>query len=140
MDKEFAKNTTKLIKLIVKMIMCSSTKCEKEISKADKNKEIMEKYKQIELETNSFTKLKLFAELNNYNEMYEVNICIFKHCKKILKNIIKIYKSYASIVPKSNPKYDNIHNLINQLELLINTKNLSEKDYKIYLKNINELL
>ena len=34
-------------------------------------------------------------------------------------NIIKIYKSFASIVPKSNPRYDKIHNLINQYKKFI---------------------
>ncbi len=38
---------------------------------------------------------------------------------KLIFAYLKIYKSFASIVPKSNPRYDKIHNLINQYKKII---------------------
>jgi hypothetical protein len=144
MDEKLAKNFGesfgKFISISILLMKCATQKCSMQTNKAYANKELIEKYNQFKIEQDKTKKLKIFGELNNNTIMYDLNTCAIKNCKKQVKDIIKIFKSFILIIPKTSPKYDKMHKIVSEIESIINSKTLTEKEYKNYIKNINDFM
>lgn len=140
MDKYFATKMGKMVTILIPLIRCASEKCNKEKINASANKEIIEQYNKYKLEENKGTKLKILGELNNNIIMYELNTCVIKNCKKMVNDIVKMIKSIINILPKNNEKSEKLHKLITNIENIIKSPKLTEKQYKIHIKNINDIL
>ena len=140
MDKDFATKMGKMVLILIPLIKCASEKCSKEKNNASANKEIIEKYNQYKLEENKATKLKILGELNDNKIIYELNICVIKNCKKMVKDIVKMIKNIVDIVPKNTEKSEKLQKLITNIENIIKSPKLTEKQYKIHIKNINDIL
>ena len=84
--------------------------------------------------------IKLLGEINDNTIMYELNTCVIKNCNTLVKNLMKTLKSILSIVPKTSPRYEKMHAVINEMEFLIKKKKLTETEYKAHINNINTVL
>ena len=72
--------------------------------------------------------------------MYELNTCVMKNCKKLVKDLVKKLKAFLNIVPKTSPKYDKMNAIINEIEKVVNAQKLTELQYNKHIKNINNIL
>lgn len=140
MDKDFAKKIGEMMKISFELMECSKKNCSEEKKKIMADKKTADLYLKYNLEKNKENKLKLLNALSKNNIIFEYDKCVIKHCKKIFNDLMKIIKSFVDILPKSNPKRDKIYKMAGELETLFNTSVLTKKQYKIYTKNIIELL
>jgi hypothetical protein len=140
MDKEFAKKFGEIITLSLLLITCASKNCTTQKNNVIANKDLVQKYNQYKLEQNKTKKVRLLGEINDTTIMYELNTCLFKNCKTLVKNIMTKLKLILRIVPKTSPKYEKMHLIVNEMNILIETSNLTEKQYKKHIKNINNVL
>jgi hypothetical protein len=140
MDKKFAKKFGEIITLSLLLITCASKNCTTQKNNVIANKDLVQKYNQYKLEQNKTKKVRLLGEINDTTIMYELNTCLFKNCTTLVKNIMTKLKLILSIVPKTSPKYEKMHLIVNEMNILIETSNLTEKQYKKHIKNINDVL
>ena len=119
---------------------CAAQSCSKEITKTTRNKKLTDQYTKFKLEQDNSAKLKILLELSENNIMYDVNSCVIKNCKKFVNDIIKTFKSYLTIISKTNPKHNILENIIFEIESLIDTTALTKKQYTLKIKKINSLI
>ena len=62
-------------------------------------------------ETDTHKKLKLLNELSKNNIAYQYDKCVVNHCKKIFKDLMKLLRTFISVIPHTNPKREKIDNL-----------------------------
>jgi len=140
MDKEFAKKIGEMMKILFEISECSKKNCSAEKNKMMANKKTAELYNKFNAETNNENKIKLLNQIYKNNLIYKYDKCVVKHCNKIFNNFMKFLRSFISIIPSSNPKRAKLENMITELEKLFINENLSKAQYKIYTKNIAELM
>jgi len=140
MAEQFAKKFGEIMKLSLLLMTCASGKCKEQKENAIKNEELVKRYNQYKLEQDKAKKLKLLGEINDNAIMYELNTCVIKNCNTLVKNLMKTLKSILSIVPKTSPRYEKMHAVINEMEILIKKKKLTETEYKAHINNINKVL
>lgn len=140
MNKDFAKKIGEMMKISYSLIECSIKNCSEEKKKIMANKKTAALYIKYNTEQNIENKLKLLNKLNKNNIIYNYDKCVIKHCKNIFNDLMKILKSFINIIPETNPKRERLDKMIIELDILFNTSKLTKKQYKIYTKNITELL
>lgn len=140
MEKEVGKKIGDLITLSMLVMKCSYKQCTKQATTAIVNKELSEKYAQYKMEQNKSIKLQLFAELNNNIIMYELNTCIIKNCKDLVKDLINHARAFLDMIPKKNEKSEKLHIVLNEIENMISSTKLIEKNYKMHIKKIKGIL
>ena len=140
MEKVFGENFGQMITLAMLLMKCASKKCTKQTANAVINKDLAAKYAQFKVEQNKAVKLRLLGEINESQIMYELNTCVMKNCKKLVKDLVKKLKAFLNIVPKTSPKYDRMHAVINEIEKVVNASKLTELKYNKHIKNINDIL
>jgi hypothetical protein len=140
MEKVFGENFGQMITLAMLLMKCASKKCTKQTANAVINKDLAAKYAQFKVEQNKAVKLRLLGEISKSQIMYELNICVMKNCKKLVKDLVIKLKAFLDIVPKTSPKYDRMHAVINEIEKVVNASKLTELQYNKHIKNINDIL
>ena len=140
MDKKFAKKFGEIITLSLLLITCASKNCTTQKNNVIANKDLVQKYNQYKLEQNKTKKVRLLGEINDTTIMYELNTCVMKNCKKLVKDLVKKLKAFLNIVPKTSPKYDKMNAIINEIEKVVNAQKLTELQYNKHIKNINNIL
>lgn len=140
MEKVFGENFGQMITLVMLLMKCASQKCATQTANAVINKDLAAKYAQFKVEQNKAVKLRLLGEINESQIMYELNTCVMKNCKKLVKDLVKKLKAFLNIVPKTSPKYDRMHAVINEIEKVVNASKLTELKYNNHIKNINDIL
>ena len=140
MEKVFGENFGQMITLAMLLMKCASKKCTKQTANAVINKDLAAKYAQFKVEQNKAIKLRLLGEINESQIMYELNTCVMKNCKKLVKDLVKKLKAFLNIVPKTSPKYDKMNAIINEIEKVVNAQKLTELQYNKHIKNINNIL
>ena len=94
----------------------------------------------LNLTTDVNEKAKLINELSKNNTIYKYDKCVFKYCKEILKKIINMFLTIASNIPKTNPKYNTINKMINELDILFKKSNYTKKDHKLFITNFTQIM
>ena len=140
MSEDFSKKIGQLMKLSFELIDCSKKNCSKQKKKLMTNKKTGPLYIAYTTETDTHKKLKLLNELSKNNIAYQYDKCVVNHCKKIFKDLMKLLRTFISVIPHTNPKREKLDNMLTKLEKLFTTDKLTKKDYKIYTKNITELM
>ena len=140
MEKVFGENFGQMISLTMLLMKCASQKCTKQTANAVINKDLAAKYAQFKVEQNKAIKLRLLGEINESQIMYELNTCVMKNCKKLVKDLLKKLKAFLNIIPKTSLKYDRMHAVINEIEKVVNMSKLTETQYNKHIKNINDIL
>ena len=140
MEKVFGENFGQMITLVMLLMKCASQKCATQTANAVINKDLAAKYAQFKIEQNKAIKLRLLGEINESQIMYELNTCVMKNCKKLVKDLVKKLKAFLNIVPKTSPKYDKMNAIINEIEKVVNAQKLTELQYNKHIKNINNIL
>jgi hypothetical protein len=140
MEKVFGENFGQMITLTMLLMKCASQKCAKQTANAVIDKDLAAKYAQFKVEQNKAIKLRLLGEINESQIMYELNTCVMKNCKKLVKDLMKKLKEFLNIVPKTSAKYDRMHAVINEIEKVVNARKLTEQQYNKHIKNINDIL
>lgn len=140
MEKTFGENFGQMITLVMLLMKCASKQCTKQMANAVINKDLAAKFAQFKVEENKAIKLRLLGEINESQIMYELNTCIMKNCKKLVKDLVNKLKEFLNIVPKSSPKYDRMHSVINEIEMLVKARAITEAKYNKHIKNINNIL
>ena len=140
MEKVFGENFGQMITLVMLLMKCASQKCATQTANAVINKDLAAKYAQFKVEQNKAVKLRLLGEISKSQIMYELNICVMKNCKKLVKDLVIKLKAFLDIVPKTSPKYDRMHAVINEIEKVVNASKLTELQYNKHIKNINDIL
>ena len=140
MEKEFGVKFGQMITLVMLLLKCAAQNCAKETKSAAINKKLAAKYAQFKVEENKAKKLKLLGEINKTKIMYELNTCVIKNCKTLVNDLLSKLKEISNIVPKNSPKYERMIFVINEIETVINTPELTEKQYNKHIKNINDIL
>lgn len=140
MEKVFGENFGKMISLTMLLMKCASQKCTKQTANAVIDKDLAAKYAQFKVEQNKAIKLRLLGEINESQIMYELNTCVMKNCKKLVKDLLKKLKAFLNIIPKTSLKYDRMHAVINEIEKVVNMSKLTETQYNKHIKNINDIL
>lgn len=139
--KDFGKLIGVFITKYMAMIKCASQNCSKEIIKANGDKDLIDKYSKFNLEQDKSTKLKIFFELSDNTIMYDINNCAIKNCKKFVKDVLKSFDSYLTLLPKNTPTYNTLDTIICKLKKMVNSKKiLTEKQYKDNIKEIKTLI
>ena len=139
--KDFGKLIGEFITRYMTMIRCASQQCSKEIIKANADKDLIEKYSKLNLEQHKPTKIKMLFELSDNTIMYDINICAIKNCKKFVKDVLKSFDSYLTLLPKNSPIYNILNTIITKLKKMVNSKKpLTEKQYKNNIKEIKDLI
>ena len=57
-----------------------------------------------------------------------------------MKDVVKMLKSILSILPEHSERAQKLKNIIDHIEIIINTPKLTEKKYKEHIKHINIIL
>jgi hypothetical protein len=140
MHPDFPEAVGKLVSLSLTLMKCASENCSEQKNKALSDKALVKKYNEYKLEQNKSKKIKLFAELNNNTIMYELNKCTIQNCKKILEDIVNIFKSIITMLPQPAEKSVKLNKIIKNIETIINSPEITEKEYKKYLKIINDIV
>ena len=140
MEKVFGENFGQMITLTMLLMKCAAQQCTKETNNAVINEKLAAKYAQFKVEENKAKKLKLLGEINKTKIMYELNKCVMTNCKTLVDDLLKKLKEILNIVPKSSPKYERMNAVINEIETVVNTPLLTEKQYNKHIKNINIIL
>jgi hypothetical protein len=140
MDKEFSEKIGEMMKIMFEISECSKKNCSAEKNKMMANKKTAELYNKYNRETNHENKIKLLNQIYKNNLIYKYNKCVVKHCKKIFNDYINFFRSFISIIPDSNSKRAKLENMITEIEKIFINDNLSKSQYKIYTKNIAELM
>ena len=139
--KDFGKLIGEFITRYMTMIRCATQQCSKEIIKAAADKDLIEKYSKFNLEQHKPTKIKMLFELSDNSIMYDINICAVKNCKKFVKDVLKSFDSYLTLLPKNSPIYNILNTIITKLKKMVNSKKpLTEKQYKNNIKEIKDLI
>lgn len=140
MNKEFPKNINEIMNIVFSLMECSRKNCLEKKKKLLADSELVIKYKQAELIKDREQKIKVLTELGKNNLLYEYDKCVIKNCKKILIDIINIFKKnmkYMKYIPNIN---SNFNNLIKDNELILKKKDLTKKDQIIFYANMTELM
>ena len=140
MDSTQAKKIGEMMSILLSLMECSKKNCSKEKQEVEKNKELYAKYLKLNTITDTNEKLKLMNELSKNNIIFKYDKCVFKFCKEILKNLINMLKTLASTIPKTNPKYNTINKMINELDILFKKTNYTKKEHKIFITNFTQIM
>ncbi len=140
MDKTQMKKIGEMMSILFSLMECSKKNCIKEKQEIEKNKDLVAKKARINLTTDVNERVKLINELSKNNTIFKYDKCVFKYCKEILKKIINMLKTIASNIPKTNPKYNIIDKMINELDILFKKTNYTKKDNKIFITNFTEIM
>ena len=130
----------KLVSLALGLMICSKNKCNKQKAKVLADKDISEKYNKFKVEEDKATKLKILGEVYDNTLIYKLNVCITKNCNTLVKDVVKMLKSMLLILPEHGERAQKLKNIIDHIEIIINTPKLTEKKYKEHIKNINIIL
>ena len=133
-------NILKLFRIALEVSECTENHCAQHKKNIMANKTAAALYVNYRGEKDINKKLKLGEQYSKNDLMYEYNKCIMKHCNKLLNDLMKVNRLVISTIPHSNPKRKILDKLIDELEPLSKKKQLTRKEYKIYLKNIAELM
>lgn len=137
MNKEFPKNINEIMNILFSLMECSRKNCLEKKKKLLADSELVIKYKQAELIKDREQKIKVLTELGKNNLLYEYDKCVIKNCKKILIDIINIFKKNMKYIPNNN---SNFNKLIKDNELILKKKELTKKDQIIFYANMTELM
>lgn len=140
MDSTQAKKIGEMMRILFSLMECSKKNCLKEKQEIEKNKELIEKKARLNLTTDANEKIKLINELSKNNIIFKYDKCVFKYCKEILKNLINMLKTLASTIPKTNPKYNTINKMIEELDILFKKTNYTKKEHKIFITNFTQIM
>jgi hypothetical protein len=135
-----AKKAGEMISILLSLMECSKNNCIKEKQAIEKNKDLIAKQTRLNLTTDLNEKAKLMNELSKNNSIYKYDKCVFKYCKEILKKLINMLKTIASNIPETNPKYNAINKMINELDILFEKTNYTKKDHKIFITNFTKIM
>ena len=128
MDSKQAKKIGEMMSILFSLMECSKKNCLKEKQAIEKNKDLNAKNTRLNLTTDDNEKAKLINELSKNNTIFKYDKCVFKYCKEILKKLINMFLTIASNIPKTNPKYNAINKMINELDILFKKSNYTKKD------------
>ena len=53
---------------------------------------------------------------------------------------INMFLTIASNIPKTNPKYNAINKMINELDILFKKSNYTKKDHKLFITNFTQIM
>lgn len=137
MNKEFPKNINEIMNILFSLMECSRKNCLEKKKKLLADSELVIKYKQAELIKDREQKIKVLTELGKNNLLYEYDKCVIKNCKRILIDLINIFKKNMKYIPNIN---SNFNNLIKDNELILKKKDLTKKDQIIFYANMTELM
>lgn len=140
MDSKQAKKIGEMMSILFSLMECSKKNCLKEKQAIEKNKDLNAKNTRLNLTTDVNEKAKLINELSKNNTIYKYDKCVFKYCKEILKKIINMFLTIASNIPKTNPKYNTINKMINELDILFKKSNYTKKDHKLFITNFTQIM
>jgi hypothetical protein len=134
------KNIFKMLTIAFEVSECAEKNCSLQKKNIMADKKTAALYTNFKGEQDIKKKLKLGEQYSENDITYEYNKCLMKHCNKTLINLMKLYRSIISTIPKSNPKRKKLDKIIDELELLVKKSQLNRNEYKIYLKNMAELM
>ena len=137
MNKEFPKNINEMMNIVFSLMECSKKNCLEKKKKLLADKELVIKYKEAELIKDREQKIKVLTELGKNNLLYEYDKCVIKNCKRILIDLINIFKKNMEYIPNINSKFNK---LIKDNELILKKKDLTKKDQIIFYANMAELM
>jgi hypothetical protein len=140
MDSKQAKKIGEMMSILFSLMECSKKNCLKEKQAIEKNKDLNAKNTRLNLTTDDNEKAKLINELSKNNTIFKYDKCVFKYCKEILKKLINMFLTIASNIPKTNPKYNAINKMINELDILFKKSNYTKKDHKLFITNFTQIM
>ena len=140
MDSKQAKKIGEMMSILFSLMECSKKNCLKEKQAIEKNKDLNAKNTRLNLTTDVNEKAKLINELSKNNTIFKYDKCVFKYCKEILKKLINMFLTIASNIPKTNPKYNAINKMINELDILFKKSNYTKKDHKLFITNFTQIM
>ena len=141
MSKNLENKIDKFLNIFIKADKCITKNCSQQKNKLMADKKASNLYHDFTMLKDIDRKIKLMNEFTDNKIIYEYEKCVFKHCKKIYYDVIKLLKLLLTEIPNSNPKRIELENMIIEIETSLN-KNTSftKKEYKMYFKNIPKLL
>ncbi len=141
MNKNLQKKMDKLLTIYVKIGKCMGKNCSQQHKKMLTDKKAANLYNDFSMLKDIERKLKLMNEFTDNKIIYEYEKCVFKHCKKIYNELIKLFRSFVSVIPNTNPKRTELENMITEMEISLNKNtSLTKKEYKMYVKTISTIL
>ena len=140
MDSKQAKKIGEMMSILFSLMECSKKNCLKEKQAIEKNKDLNAKNTRLNLTTDDNEKAKLINELSKNNTIFKYDKCVIKYCKEILKKLINMFLTIASNIPKTNPKYNAINKMINELDILFKKSNYTKKDHKLFITNFTQIM
>lgn len=138
--QKYGKMISELITKYMMVIKCATDNCKTEINKAGTDKKLLEKVKKFSLEQNKPAKLKMLFELSNNNNMYNINKCAINKCTSAINDFITVFKSYLELMPKTNPSYNKLQEVITIIESMITSTNLTKRQYNLNIRKINTII